>query len=71
MLCDRYLDELADTFEAGFAATTSETATVDAAVWTDEVCLTAWLDGARYRDSTFTDSIVSYYQIRGGASTLH
>jgi hypothetical protein len=71
MLCDRYLDELAETFEAGFAANNSAMVTVDAAVQGDDVRLTAWLDGASFSDPTFADSLVRYQRLSGSASTLH
>jgi hypothetical protein len=71
MLCDRYLDELAETFEAGFAATHSGTATVDTTVVASDVRSTAWLDGACYSDPTIADSLVSYHCPRGSVLTLH
>jgi hypothetical protein len=71
MLCDRYLDELAETFEAGFAATHSGTATADTTVVADDVRITAWLDGACYNDPTIADSIVSYWLPHGSVLTLH
>ena len=71
MLCDRYLDELAETFEAGFAATAAEPVIADAIVRADEVRFTAWLDGACYSDPTITDSLVSYQRPGRSVLTLH
>jgi len=71
MLCDRYLDELAETFEAGFAAINAEPAIADATVRADEVRFTAWLDGACYNDPTIADSFVSYQHTNPSVSTLH
>lgn len=71
MLCDRYLDELAESFEAEFAATHSGTAIVEATVVADDVRLTAWLDSACYNTPTIADSLVSYRRVRGGLLTLH
>ena len=71
MLCDRYLDELAETFEAGFAATTAEPVVADEIVGADEVRFTAWLDGACYSDSTIADSFVSYQHADRSVLTFH
>ena len=71
MLCDRYLDELAETFEAGFAATSAEPVIADAIARADEVRFTAWLDGACYSDLTIADSLVSNRSFGRSASTLH
>ena len=71
MLSDRYLDELAETFEAGFAATTAEPVIADAIVGADKVRFMAWLDGACYTDPTFADSLVSNQRFGQGGSTVH
>jgi hypothetical protein len=71
MLCDRYLDELVETFEAGFAATNGEPVIADAMVRADEVRFTAWLDGACYSDPTIADSFVSYQHADRSVLTFH
>ena len=71
MLCDRYLDELAETFEAGFAAANGEPVIANALVRADEVRFTAWLDGAGYSDPTIADSFVGYQHTVRGFLTFH
>jgi hypothetical protein len=71
MLSDRYMDELVETFEDGFAATNSTATIVGPAVQADHVRITAWLDGACYSDPTIADSLVSYQRSRATVKTLH
>jgi hypothetical protein len=56
MLCDRYMDELVDAFEAGFTAAnaTSALCPFDR---TDAVRRAAWIDGTQYRTATFAQHL--------------
>jgi hypothetical protein len=56
MLCDRYMDELIDAFEAGFGAVNATHAACpfDRA---DGVRHTAWVDGTQYRTATFAQHL--------------